>query len=171
MNKKVNYIVTPEELYKISLNSDIEPIYDLSYLAPEGSYFNHIRELDPELIRSTGDELTHTTRNHYVKIYLLKNFNFDGRRFWRLGTVFFMDNPVMIIQNAGREGDDHRQVYITNFGTYRDMVEYIYRISRPKRPEFYEQNDEYRSIVKSDENIADLIEFYGNKLGGYFEPY
>lgn len=49
-----------------------------------------------------------------VEIRLIKHHDFDERRFWRLATVWYKKKPVMVIQNAGREGDDFVRRYITD---------------------------------------------------------
>ena len=64
-----------------------------------------------------------------IEIRIYKNYDFDGRRFWRLQSVYYKNNPVMITQNAGREGDDHNQRYITE--TYKNTSPVIEL--RPKK--------------------------------------
>src|ERR1035437_1712200 len=87
----------------------------------KGSAYNHIPEIDEYV---WFDEKT-IAKNDKIKIYILKYFDFDGRRFWRLATVWFEGKPVMIIRNAGREGDDHRSRFVTNETLYKQMVEFI----------------------------------------------
>lgn len=61
-----------------------------------------------------------------IKIKVLKDFNFDGRRIWRLFYVEFNDIPVMFCKNAGREGDDHFDNAIINLEVYIQMHKYIF---------------------------------------------
>jgi len=64
-----------------------------------GSSFNHIPELKiPEYDSVDIKKSTEIT----IRIY--KDFDFDGRRFWRLAAVYYTGEPIMIIQNAGSRG-------------------------------------------------------------------
>ena len=82
--------------------------------------------------------------------------NIDGRRIWALGYATFDDIPFMIIQNAGREGDDHVQEYIFNEEVYEQAVELLLDIQRDiprgvRKPYIY-------NIEEHNEN---LNSFYG----------
>jgi hypothetical protein len=138
------YAMTPEEVS-----------FDLSMLT--GCYYNHLQEFN-EYDTYLGNE--EQTR---VQIKTLKYFNFDGRRFWNLATVWFDEKPVMIIQNAGREGDDHAKRFITNVETFMDMGAFIksmvlIEIGLPEK-------------IDADADIEELTRFYGNSLNGAFQRY
>jgi hypothetical protein len=122
-----------------------------------GFYYNHVLEIE-------NNHLPWEDPNKRVEFRCYKYFNFDGRRFWRLAAVYFDGQPVMITQNAGREGDDHRKRFITDFPRYQNMVAYLMSLVRP---EDWKNQD----IVKPDDEIEGLDEFYGNKLDGHFERY
>lgn len=102
--------------------------------------------------------------NQRVKVKILKDFNFDGRRFWRMCTIWFDDKPVMITQNAGREGTDHVSRFITDEPLYKEMVTYI----KSLMPPLFNLNDD---IVSPDEDIKLIGNFYDNSLDGFFERY
>lgn len=122
----------------------------------KGCYYDHVPEIP--------FELPFEDKTKKVKILYYKDFDFDGRRFWRLAGVYFDDRPVMIIQNAGREGDDHRKRFITDQTAYLDMLRHIMTLGEPSK-------HEVPDIVDPETDIAGLDDFYGNRLDGYFERY
>lgn len=141
-----------KELYELPSESETQ---DLNYL--KGCYYNHVPEL--------GDGWWVESGNDKVTIQTVKEFYFDYRRFWALRTVWFEGVPVMVIQNAGREGDDHDARYITNEGAYRNMVAYIKTLIP------VEQEEDLEDLLDESVDLSSLTEFYGNELNGYFDRY
>jgi hypothetical protein len=125
-------------------------------------YSNHIPEVDDITYGWFDDSVCQ--RNDQIEFRIHKNFDFDGRRFWKLVSVWFDGQPVMILQNAGREGDDHVDRYITAPELYREMVSYVQSLLPV---EVKNVND----VVEEDEEIENLADFYGNSLDGEFERY
>jgi hypothetical protein len=72
----------------------------------------------------------------------------------------------MIIRNAGREGDDHVSRFVTDRARYIEMVAHILSLQKVKEDDI---NDE--DFVDPDEEVTNLLEFYGNSLFGWFERY
>jgi hypothetical protein len=106
----------PNDLYAMTPESVERGIDSLA-----GCYYNHLdgSGLDQfALGQITGD----TSR---VQIRTLKYWCFDGRRIWSLATVWFDEKPVMVIQNAGREGDDHSRRFITDFPRFCEMCAFL----------------------------------------------
>ncbi len=97
-----------------------------------------------------------------IKVY--KDFDFDGRRFWRLASVWLDDKPVMIIRNAGREGDDFSDRIVTNKTQYACLIAYLISQFAPDPA-----ND--LVVVDPTVDIPSLDEFYNNSLNGHFERY
>lgn len=95
---------------------------------------------------------------------VLKFFDFDGRRYWRLATVWLDNIPIMVTQNAGREGDDHRKRFVTNPDQLFELIKYLHLLANKVN---YQPED----VVSADHNIPYLTKFYGNSLDGYFERY
>lgn len=149
----------PSELYA---RDPQETTFELCGLI--GCYYNFIPEAlgEEEQHLLYRDEMKANTR---VEVRLYKYFDFDGRRFWKLAGVFFDGFPVMITQNAGREGDDHTARFITNEHAYKKMVKYI-RTLIPIPDE-----EEIPDVVSADDEFPGLTDFYGNNLDGYFERY
>lgn len=143
----------PQELYK----REPEKVErDINYLF--GTYYNFLPEIENPYVWIEPEEV----KDMEVKIY--KFFDFDGRRFWKLASVWYKGKPVMITRNAGREGDDHATRFVTDEKQYKLMVEYIKSILPV---EFTKVED----VVDPNEDIKDLETFYGNTLDGYFERY
>jgi hypothetical protein len=145
----------PQELY------DREPEKvdgDFNYLF--GHYYNFM----PEITDFYGWVDYEKIENPRIEIKILKDFDFDGRRFWKLATVWFDGKPIMITRNAGREGDDHATRFVTDEKRYKKMVEYVKTLLPV---EFTEVED----VVDANKNIKDLETFYGNTLDGFFERF
>lgn len=115
----------------------------------KGFYYDHLPEIKDDLWGLQD-------KNKKVKIKYYADHCFDGRRTWTLASVWYEDKPVMIIQNAGREGDDHYKRFITSKKLFREMVNYITSIlpTNDFEVEFFDENEE----------IEGLIEFYGHHL-------
>ena len=125
----------------------VEDIYsDLSSL--NGCYYSHIPEVDIYSIPEGSVER--------VEIREIKYVDFDGRRIWNLSTIWFDEKPVMIFQNAGREGDDHAKRFITDFDLYTEMVSYLISLQKP--------DIMHSDIIDPTEKRNDLDNFYGCSL-------
>jgi len=141
----------PKELYARAPESCS---HELGIL--HGFYYNHIPELEHDVLPAEDP-------NGRVLLRWYKNFNFDGRRFWALAAVCFDGLPFMIIQNAGREGDDWARRFITDEGTYWAAMRYLKTIALI--PEASRVDD----VVDPDVDIKGLTDFYGNSLDDHFE--
>src|SRR6185369_14813929 len=96
----------PSDLYA----RDAEDTWkDLSVLM--GCYYKHLPELE-----QVWDRLD-LEKNEKVQIKVYRYVDYDGR-------------PVMIIRNAGREGDDHHSRFITDGGRYFEMLKYLSTLCR-----------------------------------------
>jgi hypothetical protein len=151
--------MTPNELYaRVPEKTD----KDLEILT--GCYYNHIKEI--ESLSQYGVKLD-PEKNDRIEIKYYKDFDFDGRRFWRLASIWFDDKPIMIIQNAGREGDDSHRRIITDSSGYGEMIGYI-----AKELIIYELQSNSKAedgFYDADEDVEGIDDFYGNSLDGYFE--
>jgi hypothetical protein len=126
----------------------------------KGCYYDHIQECD-----ITDDGILYSVEQTRVKIKYLKRHNFDFRRAWELATVWFDDKPIMVIQNAGREGDDHAKRFITDKDGFVSMCEFIKSIcATPVTPPADD-------VYDPSSDLSNLTSFYGNALDGYFERY
>jgi hypothetical protein len=141
--------MTPNELYNQPVKKKDN---DLSVLA--GVYFNHMPELDG-IINSWELE---NIKQERIEIWYYVNHNFDHRRIWRLAAVTLDNYPFMIIQNAGREGDDHYERFITDYAVYQAAVTYIKTFAPPI---LFRVNE--CEIVDPNHDIKNLTDFYGNE--------
>jgi len=158
--QKVCYHIemTPKELYTRTperIDNNVNRLY--------GCYFNHVPEI--RAVPYCGDFLEDKAKR--IEIHYFKDFCFDGRRTWTLAGVKFDGEFIMIIQNAGREGDDYTERFITNKDGYPDMVAYIASLIPPD--DLTDQS--YADYIGEDEDLDKLDTFYGNTLDGYFERY
>lgn len=130
--------ITPNELYNrtpVYVDRDVRPL--------NGCYYSHIPEIMLEDIPEPNTRIERRILWHYDE---------DHRRYWELATVWFDDHPVMIVQNAGREGDDHAQRFITDPVAYIEMVSYLQTIVPLENS---------HDVVHPDVPRDDLMGFYG----------
>lgn len=114
-----------------------------------GCYYNHVPEAIPE---GGGYDDIESTR---IEIRYLANQQIDERRCWQIATVWFDDYPVMIIQNAGREGDDFSRRLVTNAPAFMAMCQHLRALTTiSTEPEEY----------PLDEQNLDLTHFYNGSL-------
>lgn len=139
--------MTANELYART------PVAIYKNLDFSGCYYNHVPEID----YLTWDGEVEQDR---VEERVLLDHSFDGRRIWRLATIWFDNKPVMVIQNAGREGDDHAERFVTDPDLYREMVSYINSIIPVPKP---------HDVIRADEDLPELTDFYSHQLDGHFE--
>ena len=155
MSPEELYARTPEEI--VQWNDDTWTLGQYFH----GAYFNFIPEL-PDHICQLFDP------KNRIEFHIYKDFNFDGRRFWRLCGVWYKGKPVMILQNAGREGDDYSESFITDFIQYKRMTKYLRKHATMHDDT---KEDDERIVDPSVDMGIKLTEFYGNELDGYFERY
>lgn len=146
--------MTPLEIYQLDSQYETN---DLGML--EGCYYGHLYEASAYF---NADEYH---ENEDVVIKVIKEFDFDGRRYWRLATVWFQGTPIMIIQNAGREGDDWSKRFVTcSPSVFNDLVSYVNSLAKA-------EDVEAIPIYDLDWDSKELTSFYGNQLNGVFERY
>lgn len=88
------------------------------------------------------------------KLTIYSNFfhSFDYRRYICIYSAWFDGKPFMIMQNAGREGRDHENRFITDIKTYHECMKYL--------QSFYAENFPYE-IYSENEDLPELTNFYG----------
>ena len=128
------------EIYQLPVKSTTDELYGMYVHFPE------CREEDFE--SPTDGLLVHTY--HYE--------NFDGERYWLLAGLTLDGKPFMIVQNAGRGGQDHEARFITDPETYKAAVE---RLRKPTEP---------TDVIDPDADIAELTDFYGSSLSDFYDP-
>lgn len=143
---RVETIMTlPNDLYKLPA----EKHGPLSYLvSTEHTFIPEIGGWSPDIEKATSER---------VRIDILKEVNIDARRIWRLSTVWFDGEPVMILQNAGREGDDHYSRLVTDAGRYQKMISHLRQLLPWMPPPAMDEDG------KVDE-ITELTSFYNHYL-------
>jgi hypothetical protein len=95
-----------------------------------------------------------------IETRLYRDVAFDDRRCWTLGSIWFLGGPVLIFQEAGREGRDHRRRYVVDRELYWKMVAYLQTL--PRTDDWVFSDGE---LVGLDEEMGDdLTHFYGCDL-------
>ncbi len=98
--------------------------------------------------------------NTRVVIKTYADMCFDGERIWCFESVWFDGRPVMIVQYAGRGGDDDSDDFITDKEAYLEMVSYFESLC--------EKGAETFNVYSLDEDIKDLGDFYGHRLSDFY---
>jgi hypothetical protein len=146
--------VTPAEVYALPVQG-VER--DLRCL--KGCYYDFLPELGDDPWNYGAEEIA----SDRAEVRVVFQFHYDYRRYWRLATVWLDGAPVMVTQNAGREGDDHRARFVTDEGRYRELLALV-RSLLPVRAE------PVADLVDPGADCGDrLTEFYHARLGGHFE--
>jgi hypothetical protein len=80
---------------------------------------------------------------------------FDGRRCQTMAIVKFDGEPVFVYQRAGREGDDHKQMWIISKPRLKQMRDYV-------RTFFPEPDNQEETPL--DKEMPEISIFYGNSI-------
>ena len=148
--------MTPNELYAMTPESVSRCLRE--YVV--GCYFNHFPEVSDDLYFALTPEMESP-----IEIHVIKHFNYDHRRYWRIATIWLDDKPVMIIRNAGREGDDFASRHITDVSAYRELCKEVDRLVISDTDYFRPKTD----IYDPERPIENLDYFYSQHLDGPFE--
>ena len=144
----------PKDLYA---RDDYELNYDMDLLTPCSGDQTHVPELGDDVIYGFNEQ-------NDVSFRVYKEFWFDHRRFWRLASVWIGETPVMIIQNAGREGTDFHARYVTDADAYNQLI----TLARKHIKHSGASDDLNADLVSPDDDVKGLTAFYGGELGGNF---
>ena len=142
--------MTASELYAMQPQYDT---MDVGLLC--GFYYNHIPEVGDYVLDVLPEH------NKLVVVRVLKEHHIDARRFWRLATVWYDGVPVMVVQNAGREGDDHHARFITDVDQYTKMIGYLWSIKSNNK---FDTNE----LIDPEHDNSLLDYFYGHGLNSTF---
>ncbi|GAA4418122.1 hypothetical protein GCM10023187_51190 [Nibrella viscosa] len=146
--------MTPQDLYNRTPEREDN---DLRVLT--GCTYNHI----PEVTTFPEQEPTPTAGGKKVLIRYYKDHFFYNHYLWRLASVWFGGKPVMIIQNAGLEGEEFKRRIITNAQLYLKLVQHL---NGKLTDVFLKTGD----LVDSTQEIRGLDAFHGSMLDTSFEP-
>lgn len=145
-NMKLHSIpMTPAELYAlepVKIEYDLWNLKAHSYTHLDKIFEGELYELDH---KSVEDE-----KRLEVRYYVSECP--DGRRVWELGSAWFDGSPFMVIQNAGREGDDFYNRYVTDGEVAKKFGAYL---------------NSKRTLVEEIE-VVDPNEFLGEKLTSFY---
>jgi len=140
-------VFTPTELYALKpTRVDSADWHTISvHLPDELSYF----EMDHDAAVAANRMETRTLVDH----------DYDGRRGWTLQTVWFDSEPVMVVNNSGRDGDEYHDRWITDLGAFGKMVAWLRTFAPPDN----------LGYVEADAKIPGLTEFYNHTIHDYYD--
>lgn len=139
----------------------------------KGFYYDHLSEFSKKYWRDSYFNYEEINTRITIKTHV--NHDFDGRRIWAIRSVWLDGLPVMIIQNAGREGDDHRERYITSKKRFLEMLGYMETLMSPEDRKKYGDIGSFEDIAVQEyeefREMSCLTEFYGYKIPYVFDEY
>jgi hypothetical protein len=141
--------MTPNDLYARA-PADVV-VDDLDAL--KGFYYDHLPEVDAMAAHLAPIVAGPLKGRFELRFY--RRHNYDGRRVWWLYALWFDGKPVMILQNAGREGDDHYRRIVTDASRLGLAVSLLR--AHLAMPEI--------EVVDPTKDVDGLCEFYGDRLG------
>lgn len=143
------------EVYQLPIKETLKG--DISQLMPYGAYHNVFPELENMPSYDSSEGLADPLERVELRVHA-EHWQ-DFRRFWRLWTVWHDGKPVMVCQNAGREGDDYQRRYITDPKLYEEALLYV-RSLIPIRV----LAESERAFTDESLDIGDALTFYGQDL-------
>lgn len=117
----------------------------------KGVYYDHLKELSDRHDIHSYYGLEECNKKVDIRYYV--DHCFRGSRVWVLASVWYENQPVMVIQNAGRDGDDHSKRFITDEKLYKEMLSYIVSLMNIDTSTAEE--------VDADVDMPELTNFYG----------
>lgn len=113
-----------------------------------GCYFNHLPEAGDswEYNIPADADLSTLEWHEFGSIYI------DHRRYHSLAGIKFRGEWVMIITNAGREGDDHSERFVLNPDLITNLATTIDPVRAPS------------GIVDLDTDLPSMTVFYGRNI-------
>lgn len=101
------------------------------------------------------------TESYLVKVHEYVNYCYDGEREWTIVGIYFVDQPLMILQSAGRGGKDYTKRFIVNKEMYVNFIKHVNSLIVFK--------DHYKKfldadIVSMDEDVSEIGNFYGDTI-------
>lgn len=133
-------IKTPNEFYEMEPIKTSYNLYEID---------DHLEELYTEVGYIPDLEQSRVL----IKYYMYEHI--DHRRVKIFGSIWFDNKPVMLFRNAGREGYDEYDRFITNESLYWEMLDYIRSLLGYSKPEL-------RDVIPPDEPCPRLHVFYGD---------
>lgn len=144
--------MTIRELFAAAESGSKLEIGDLA-----GCYFNHLPE-----VPDTNEVSFRDLKSDRVKIRAVRDHSYDGRRIWRLAVVWFDGMPVMVFQNAGREGDDFAKRFVVGSEALKKMSVHIMELKANATP--FSEIETH----PMDQDMPELTYFYDQDLNGMF---
>jgi hypothetical protein len=164
--------MTPKELYDLPLDKVVVS-KSIAELLLSGHSHGHLDALDvsDDFDFSTfvyrDNEMVNLPDDPHVEVRIIEHCREDYKRYWRTATVWMNSSPVMVVQNAGRYGDDWKRKWVTDKELYFKLCLYlrscVLLLCIPKINPHLAGVDDW--IADPHEPVAQLDEYYGHRLG------
>ncbi len=141
--------MTPNELYA----RPAQQVVVDDFFCLKGCYYDHLPEVGADA--SELDKVLCGPLKGRFELRFYRKRNSDQRRVWWLYSLWLDGKPVMVLQNAGREGDDHHRRIVTDQTLLAETVRLI-RTHLPVSPA-----DE---VADPSTEIEGLDAFYSDRL-------
>lgn len=113
----------------------------------------------PDVNNRISDVLEELEKEGRLKVKCLVDVYIDYRRYAAMHTVWFDELPVFVVQNAGREGNDHFNRWVTDLPRYVQLLNYL----QSKIP-----LEGYSEAVDPEKEVfpEEIFYFYGTDFSG-----
>jgi len=140
--------MTPAQIYAmppVTRHRDRFSVEDLW-----GCYYNHVPEIEDQFVLDKAKlgaikEITTVVHAYY---------SVDHRRYWAIWSAWYEGKPYMLMQNAGREGDDYRQRYVTDAELYNKALSIL-------RSCYRDDSAEKFPLWDINKDVPEIEDFYG----------
>lgn len=111
--------------------------------------------------------------HHHTKVYLnekvvtkrvhYQDLEHGGKYTWELTTLWFESNPIAIIQMAGRYGESHQELFVTNETLMDNAIDYLCKLNDEEKVE------NSRFLIDEDAELDELTNFYNHNLDEFYQ--
>jgi len=103
------------------------------------------------------NEKVATKRVHY------QDLEHGGKYTWELTTLWFENNPVAIIQMAGRYGESHQELFVTNKTLMDNAIDYLRKLIDEEEVE----TDKF--MIDEEVELDKLTNFHNHSLDEFYQ--
>jgi hypothetical protein len=167
--------MTPQELYDLppeKIKEVSKKIYELLLYDHSHGHLNIFADhfspsgFDFDLYTSQYDLYKSAPEDPHFEIRIIEHHHTDTRRYWRTATVWLNSKPVMVVQNAGRDGDDWIRHWVTDQPLYFELCQYVRsEVLRLIAPKIRDELRDPQLLIDPNTQIKELDEYYGRRFG------
>lgn len=121
------------------------------------SWFPELSDLENTLTYSTLSTIVAEQKLQVNQIFYACE---DGERTVEMYSVYYHGNPIMIVQQAGRGGEDFFRRFVTDATGYREMMDYLRHAFNKTTSDCFSPDSPFY--------IDDLLTIYGKDVSSQF---